>query len=92
MLERMRVAGAVARFGPDAAPVIVALLKSPDDEKRKLGVAILSDGALPIVADLLKSRKCEDRKRGIAILADMWRIVAKEHLAALKTALVCDAN
>ena len=92
VLERMRVAGAVARFGPAAAPAIVALLKSPDGEKRKLGVAILSDGALPIVADLLKSRKCEDRKRGIAILADMWPVVAKEHLAALKTALVCDAN
>jgi hypothetical protein len=92
VLERMRVAGAVARFGPAAAPAIVALLKSPDGEKRKLGVAILSDGALPIVANLSKSRKCEDRKRGIAILADMWPVVAKEHLAALKTALVCDAN
>jgi len=92
VLERMRVAGAVARFGPAAAPAIVALLKSPDGEKRKLGVAILSDGALPIVANLLKSRKCEDRKRGIAILADMWPIVAEAHLAALKTALVCDAN
>ena len=92
VLERMRVAGAVARFGPAAAPAIMALLKSPDGEKRKLGVAILSDGALPIVADLLKSRKCEDRKRGLAMLADMWPVVAKEHLAALKTALVCDAN
>jgi hypothetical protein len=92
VLERMRVAGAVARFGPAAAPAIVALLKSPDGEKRKLGVAILSEGALPIVADLLKSRQCEDRKRGIAILADMWPVVAKEHLAALKTSLVCDTN
>ena len=86
VLERMRVAGAVARFGPAAAPAIVALLKSPDGEKRKLGVAILSQNALPIVADLLKSRNCEDRKRGIAILADMWPVVAKEHLAELKTA------
>src|SRR4030095_2038377 len=92
VLERMRVAGAVARFGPAAAPAIVALLKSPDGEKRKLGVAILSDGALQIVTNLLKSRKCEDRKRGIAILADMWPVVAKEHLAALRTALVCDGN
>jgi hypothetical protein len=92
VLERMRVAGAVARFGPDAAPAIVALLNSPDGEKRKLGIAILSDGALPIVANLLKSRKCADRKQGIAILGDMWPVVAKEHLAALKTALVCDAN
>ena len=92
VLERMRVAGAVARFGPAAAPAIVALLKSPDDEKRKFGVAILSENALPIVAHLLKSRNCEDRKRGIAILADMWPVVAKEHLAALNTAFVCDPN
>jgi hypothetical protein len=92
VLERMRVAGAVARFGPAAAPAIVALLKSPDDEKRKLGVAILSENALPIVADLLKSRNCKDRKRGIAILADMWPVVAKEHLAELRAALVCDAD
>ena len=92
VLERMRVAGAVARFGPAAAPAIVALLKSPDHEKRKLAVAILSEGALPIVADLLKSRNCEDRKRGIAILADMWPVVAKEHLVELKTALVCNAK
>ena len=33
----MRVAGAVARFGPAAVPTVVALLKSPDGEKRKLG-------------------------------------------------------
>jgi hypothetical protein len=45
----MRVAGAVARFGPAAAPEIVALLKSPDGEKRKLGVANLSEGTLAIV-------------------------------------------
>jgi hypothetical protein len=92
VLERMRVAGAVARFGPAAGPAIVELLKSPDGEKRKLGVAILSEGALPIVAELLKSRNCEDRKRGIAILTDMWPVVPKEHLAALKTSLVCNAN
>jgi hypothetical protein len=92
VLERMRVAGAVARFGPAAAPAIVALLKSPDGEKRKLGVAILSENALPLVASLLKSRNCEDRRRGIAILADMWPVVAKEHLESLKAALVCDAD
>jgi hypothetical protein len=92
VLERMRVAGAVARFGPAAAPAIVALLKSPDGEKRKLGVAILSENALPIAASLLTSRNCEDRKRGIAILADMWPVVAKEHLAELKAALVCNAD
>jgi hypothetical protein len=92
VLERMRVAGAVARLGPAAAPAIVALLKSPDGEKRKLGVAILNENALPIVAYLLKSRNCEDRKRGIAILADMWPVVAEEHLAELKAAPVCNAD
>jgi len=40
----------------------------------------------------LKSRNCEGRKRGIAILADMWPVVAKEHLADLKAALVCNAD
>jgi hypothetical protein len=92
VLERMRVAGAIARLGPAASPAIVGLLKSPDGERRKLGVAILSENTLPIAASLLKSRKCDDRKRGIAILADMWPVLAKDHLAALKTALVCDAN
>jgi hypothetical protein len=91
VLERMRVAGAVARFGPDAAPAIAALLKSPDGERRKLGVAILSEDALPLAARLLKSRNCEDRKRGIAILADMWPVVAKEHIAELNAALACNA-
>ena len=91
VLERMRVAGAVARFGPDAAPAIAALLKSPDGERRKLGVAILSEEALPLAARLLKSRNCEDRKRGIAILADMWPVVAKEHIAELNAALACVA-
>ena len=80
----MRVAGAVARFGPAAVPTVVALLKSPDGEKRKLGVAILSENALPIAAHLLKSRNCEDRKSGIAIFADMWLVMAKDHLAKLK--------
>jgi hypothetical protein len=92
VLERMRVAGAVARLGPAAAPAIVVLLKSPDGEKRKLGVAILNEHALPIAAQLLKSRNCEDRKRGLAILADMWPVVAKEHLADLRAVQVCNVD
>jgi hypothetical protein len=92
VLERMRVAGAVARFGLAAVPAVVALLESPDGEKRKLGVAILSENALPVASYLLKSGNCEDRKRGIAILADMWPVVAKNHLAELKSAPVCAAN
>jgi hypothetical protein len=92
VLERMRVAGAVARFGLAAAPTVAALLESSDDEKRKLGVAILNENALPIAAHLLKSRNCEDRKRGIAILADMWPVIAKNHLAELKSSVACAAN
>jgi hypothetical protein len=87
-----RAANNNARFGPDAAPAVVELLKSSDDEKRKLAVAILSENTLPIVAHLLKSRNCEDRHRGIAILTDMWPVVAKEHLAELKKAIDCAAN
>ena len=92
VLERMRVAGAVARFGLAAAPAIAALLESSDGERRKLGVAILSENVLPIAAHLLKSGNCEDRKRGIAILADMWPVIAKNHLVELKSAVVCAAN
>jgi hypothetical protein len=75
-----------------AAPTVAALLESSHDEKRKLGVAILNENALPIAAHLLKSRNCEDRKRGIATLADMWPVIAKNHLAELKSSVVCAAN
>lgn len=92
VLERMRVAGAVARFGPAAAPTIVALLESSDDEKRKLGLAILSENVLPIAAHLLKSRNCQDRKRGIEILGDMSPVIGKNHLVELKSAAACAAK
>lgn len=92
VLERMRVAGAVAHFGADAVPAVAALLKSADDEKRKFAVAILSENALPIAARLLKSMNCEDRRRGFAILADMWPVMPQIHLTELKSMLRCDAN
>lgn len=93
VLERMRVAGAIAEFGPGAAPAVTELVKSPDGERRKLGVAILSGGAIPIAIDFLKSFNCDDRRLGIAILIDMWPVVAKEHLTELKNTLICqDAN
>jgi hypothetical protein len=92
VLQRMRVAGAIAEFGPDALPAVAALLASSDDEKRKLGVAILSENALPIAAALLKSRNCEEARLGIAILVDMWPVVPKEHLTTLNSKSVCNAN
>ena len=84
VLERMRVAGAIAQFGRRAIPAVAALMASPDDEERKLAVAILSEKALPIAAELLKSENCDEREIGIAILVDMWPVMPKEHLIALK--------
>lgn len=90
--QRMRVAGAITEFGPDASPVIAGLLSSSDTPKRKLGVAILSEGALPIATELLRSQKCEDRTLGLTILKDMDLVVAKPYLEWLQTRIVCDAN
>jgi len=93
IIERMRVAGAIAELGPGAGPAVAELVRSSDGESRKLGVAILSGGAIPIAVDLLKSFNCDDRRLGIAILIDMWPVVAKEHLTELKNTLICqDAN
>ena len=84
VLERMRVAGAIAQFGRRAIPAVAASLASPDDEERKLAVAILSENALPIAAELLKSENCDEREIGIAILVNMWPVVPRDHLIELK--------
>jgi hypothetical protein len=89
VLERMRVGGAVAQFGPGAAPAIAAFLESADGEERKLAVAILNDAVLPLVAALLKSPDCKDRKLGLAILTDMWPVVSRDHLLELRRVTVC---
>jgi hypothetical protein len=90
ILERMRVAGAIAQFGRGSILALAALLVSSDEEGRKLAVAVLSEKALPIAAALLKSQECEDRKLGVAILVDMWPVVARDHLIELKSAVVCN--
>ena len=87
VLERMRVAGAVAQFGPDAAVAVTALLSSPDDESRKLGVAITSEDTLAIARPLLKSRNCEERK-----LTGIWaefsnRIKGQVHIVLVAIVL-----
>lgn len=92
VLERMRVAGAVAEFGPGASPAIAQSLTSPDAEERKLAVAILNEKALPIAASLLKAKNCDERELGIAILTDMWPVVPKDHPIELKSALGCGRN
>lgn len=89
VLERMRAAGAVAQFGPDAAGAVQKLLESSDNEDRKFSAAILNDAAVPIAADLMNSDSCKDRQLGLSILAGMWPVVAKDHLFALKDFLEC---
>ena len=89
VLQRMRVAGVVASFGRDVFPVVAALLGSPDDEERKLAVAILSEKVLPVAVVLLKSRDCEDRELGIDILHDMWPVMREDYLAELRMELPC---
>jgi len=90
VLERMRVAGTVARLGSGAAPAVQKLIESKDDEKRKLAVAILSDAAVSIATDLMGSSKCENRILGLSLLTDMWPVVAKENLMALRSLALCD--
>jgi hypothetical protein len=92
VLERMRVAGAVAMFGRSALAPIAMSLAPHNEEERKLAVAILSEHGPPLAATLLKSRDCEARKLGLAILIDMWPVVSASHLTGLMNALVCDAN
>jgi len=89
VLERMRVAGAIARFLPEASLVVANLLKSHDEEATKLAVAILSDRALPLATALLKSKKCGDQKMGMEMITDMWPVVARDHLLDLNEILPC---
>jgi hypothetical protein len=90
--QRMRVIDAVAAFKYAAAPTLERLLKVPDDETRKLAVAILGGEALSLAADLLKSDDCKDQALGILMLKDMELVVAREHLKNLIPAVVCHAN
>jgi hypothetical protein len=92
VLERMRIAGAVALFGKSAILPVAASLASQNDEERKLAVAILSEHAVPVAASLLKSENCESRKLGIAILMDMWPVVSADHIKDLSRAFTCDVK
>jgi hypothetical protein len=89
VLERMRVAGAVARLGSEAADAVQALIDSPDNEKRKFAAAILNDTTVTVATDLMRSESCEDRLAGLSLLSAMWPVVAKDHLLALQDLLKC---
>jgi hypothetical protein len=92
VLERMRVAGAVARFGPGATQAVEELLRSPDVEKRKLFAAILNDVTVPIATDLMSSKSCEERMLGLSLLSAMWPVVDKGHLITLQGMLQCSRD
>ena len=92
VLERMRVAGAVALFGKSAILPVAVSLASRNDDERKLAVAILSEHAPLIAASLLKSENCESRKLGLVILIDMWPVVSADHLKDFMSALACDTK
>jgi hypothetical protein len=83
--QRMRVAGAIAAFGPKAYPRVAKLLTSSNAAKRKLSVAILNQDALPIAAELLRSNDCEERHIGLLVLQDMDLVVARSFLDELAT-------
>jgi hypothetical protein len=89
VLERMRVAGAVAQFGIGAAGAVQALVESPDNERRKFAAAILNDTTVLVATELMWSERCEDRMTGLALLSAMWPVVSKDHLAMLKESLSC---
>jgi hypothetical protein len=89
IVERMRVVGAISKFTPNASLFIAGLLKSPNEEARKLGVAILHENALPLAVTLLQSESCGDQELGFNILFDMWPVVARDHLLDLIDVLPC---
>ena len=89
VLERMRVAGAVARFGPGASAAVQKLVESPDNEERKFSAAILQDQTVLIATDLMNSPNCSDRVLGLSLFSAMWPVVAKDHLITLKAMLEC---
>jgi len=90
--QRMRVAGAVAAFGPRTSPMVAKLLTSTDPSKRKLAVAILSQDALPIATELLRSQLCGDRELGLLVLKDMDLVVSQAHIDELTTQIRADCS
>jgi len=92
VLERMRVASAIAAFLPNATVDVADLLKSRDDEAVKLAVAILNERSLPIAAELLKSGNCTQEKLGLKMLAGLWPVVSRDRLVDLNLTLSCPAT
>lgn len=89
IIERMRVAGALASFGPKAAPALEVMLTSENVDARKLAVAVMNEQAVGLAALLLKSSDCQSRKLGAAVLTDMWPVFPTAHASALKLLSQC---
>lgn len=92
VIERMRVAGVIARFGVGGAGAIQKLLDSPDGEKHKFAAAILNEAAVTIATELMQSPRCEQRRTGLSLLTGMWPVVSRDHLSMLHNALGCAEN
>jgi hypothetical protein len=89
VLERMRAAGAVARFGLDASDAIQNLVESDDNEKRKFAAAVLNEQAILVASHLMLQENCPDRRRGLSLLSALWPVVDRKHLEMLNEILEC---
>jgi hypothetical protein len=89
VLERMRAAGAVARFGLEASDAVQKLVESDDNEKRKFAAAVLNEQAILIARHLMLRENCTDRMRGLSLLSALWPVVANEHLTTLREIVEC---
>ena len=92
VLERMRAAGTVARFGVKAAGPVQALIESDDNERRKFAAAIMNEQTVDLASRLMNSSDCKNRKLGLSLLSAMWPVVAKEHLEVLLEIVDCAEN
>jgi hypothetical protein len=90
VLERMRAAGTVSRFGIEASAAVQELVESPDTEKQKFAAAILNEGAVMIATELMQSDDCKERMVGLSLLSGMWPVVPRDHLTMLKESLSCE--
>jgi hypothetical protein len=89
VLERMRAAGAISRFGLNALEPVQRLIDSDDNENRKFAAAILSERTILVATQLMKGKGCTNRMLGLSLLSAMWPVVAREHLTALSEILRC---
>lgn len=92
VLERMRAAGAVARFGLEASDAVQKLVESDDNEKRKFAAAVLNEQAILVASHLMLRENCADRMRGFSLLSALWPVVDSDHLITLREIVECSED